>query len=675
MFEAQIFNDLSSAILALGEIVRFSNSNSNDLYNNNFNNNHISSVIKDINKIDVSDLHHNAKQNSVYIAIRGAKFNGEDFIGEAIRKKARFIVACKDYQPTSRLGISTIEKNLFIIQDEVIEEQIENSNSFKTNDFTSNTEFNHKKFDHKNTSENNIKYNQNITYWHEFFSQAILQDKIIIILVNNTRLALSYLASCLHSKQPEKIVAITGTNGKTSTCYFFAQICSFSNYNAGTIGTLGAMEFPSQNLLSSQVLPEHENPSEIIDKDVTNIVNNLTLTTPSPISLYSQLDEFAYKNITHVAIEASSHGLDQYRLDFVKLTGAGFTNLSQDHLDYHHNMESYYNAKKALFCRLSPSFAVINESSTYYSDLSNAYLSSRDYISDNKKNSNQNSILSYGNVHSKIYTNDVNTPLHNIKLVSYDGENLILSLNSHIYHSKCYLIAEFQIENLLCAIGLAYGAGIPIDSIIKLIPYIKNPPGRMEEVIFFPKKTNEIINENKNSKNQQNVKKIAKFNKEFAKIYIDYAHTPEGLELALKQLKKNCQGNLILIFGCGGERDETKRAIMGEIACKYANTVIVTNDNPRKESAGKIRSDIIKGCNDYIKNCDNDKKNAKHHGKNIQILEIPDRKDAIKYGIQKLKIFDFLLIAGKGHEIFQIVGENKIPYNDMECVKTTIELL
>lgn len=400
-------------------------------------------------------------------------------------------------------------------------------------------------------------------------------SNIIEIRVDNPRYALSYLSSLFYPMQPKNLVAVTGTNGKTSVSYFYAQICNLLGFKSGTIGTLGEIRF---------------------DKD-TFFRNSTKLTAPDSVDLHMALDSMERSGYSYVSIEASSHGLHQHRLDNVKIKAAGFTNLTHDHLDYHGSTEAYFDAKMHLFNYILPKnngTAILNSDDPKY-DLICSKLCDCE-------------ILDYGK-NAKF-----------MRILSTDR----FMLMEREYKINLNFLAEFQMYNLLCAIGLAISVGLNINEIMEIVNHLKQVPGRLELVATY----------------------------NGANIYVDYAHTPDGLKLGLESLKKN-KNKLYLVFGCGGDRDKDKRPIMGAIANTLADDVIVTDDNPRFEDPAKIRREI----------------------KCSKAIEIGDRYSAIKHAISNLKEGDVLLVAGKGHESYQIINDTILEFNDASVIKSIVKTL
>ena len=404
----------------------------------------------------------------------------------------------------------------------------------------------------------------------------VKQNNVKIIKAENPRKFLSEILSLYCTEKPKNIVAVTGTNGKTSVVNFYQQICTLLNFKSASIGTLGIID--SDNQLKS--------------KDGPN------LTSPSPTELHKILKKLREKKITHVAIEASSHGIYQHRIDYLNFKAVGFTNFSQDHLDYHFTIQEYFNAKLRIFSEAlaSNKYAVLNTDISEFNVL-------------NQTCKNRNiKVIEYG---KKAKDLEILCSIDDEWKVKVFGKKY--SLNSKIK-------GEFQLYNTLCSIGLAIACELPIDNVMNTISKIKAAKGRLELV------------RNYNG----------------AEIYIDYAHTPDSLKTVLHTLRKSCKGELHVLFGCGGQRDASKRALMGSVANELADHIVITDDNPREENATLIRQQISKFC--------------------PKGYEIKGRANAIKYAISNLKDNDILVIAGKGHENYQIIGTDIIHFSDFEEV-------
>jgi len=402
------------------------------------------------------------------------------------------------------------------------------------------------------------------------------------IRVAEPRLALAKASAAFFPQQPATVAAVTGTNGKSSTVDFLRQIWAHMGRKAASMGTLGAI-----------------GPSGVID---------LGHTTPDPVAIHETLDKLAKEGVTHAAMEASSHGLSQYRLDGVKLAAGAFTNLTQDHLDYHPDFDDYRRAKMRLFSDLLPKGApaVINADSPEREAFETAA----------KAAGLKPFTVGWRGDDLRI---DEATPRGT-------GQDLNIQWNGGEKLIHLPLIGEFQALNALCAAGIAMALGDPIEKILEGLTILKGVHGRLELVGQTAGK---------------------------APVFVDYAHTPDGLNVLLRAARPHVRGKLIIVFGCGGDRDATKRPIMGDVARRLADEVIVTDDNPRSEDPAKIRSAIRKGVPDAS--------------------EIGDRQAAILEGVRRLKAGDALLIAGKGHETGQIVKGVTIPFSDFDVARAALK--
>ncbi|HTV31711.1 MAG TPA: UDP-N-acetylmuramoyl-L-alanyl-D-glutamate--2,6-diaminopimelate ligase [Methylocella sp.] len=405
----------------------------------------------------------------------------------------------------------------------------------------------------------------------------------VFIAAKNVRAALAETAARFYPRQPDTIVAVTGTSGKTSVADFVRQIWTSLGVKAASLGTLG----------------------------VTTPAGNETgaLTTPDPVSLHKRLDGLAGQGVTHLSIEASSHGILQRRLDGVRLAAAAFTNLSRDHLDYHPTLEAYLAAKLELFERLmKPGQAAVIDADSDVAE----------------------KVIGVCKAHSlRIFTTGFNgTDLHLLDTEAEDfSTRLKIATAGQIHSIRLPLAGAFQIANALVAAGLCLTTGSPLDGVLSALEKLRGAPGRLE-----------LVGRQKG-----------------APIFVDYAHKPDALEKALEALRPFVPGRLILVFGCGGDRDRGKRPIMGEIAVRLADHVIVTDDNPRSEDPAGIRRAILTGAalRDHIE-------------------EIGDRAQAIARAIAMLHPSDGLLIAGKGHETGQIMGDQTLPFSDQACVRAAL---
>jgi UDP-N-acetylmuramoyl-L-alanyl-D-glutamate--2,6-diaminopimelate ligase len=408
-----------------------------------------------------------------------------------------------------------------------------------------------------------------------------LSDGVAFIRVNNPRHTLALAAAKFFPRQPETIAAVTGTSGKTSVAAFTRQIWSTLGYQAASIGTIGV------------VSPKGERYG--------------SLTTPDPIELHRTLDQLAGEGVTHLALEASSHGLDQHRLDAVRITAGAFTNLSRDHLDYHPTVEAYLAAKLHLFEDL------IAAGGTAVIGIDDCYAGQVVDIAEKRGLK----IIAVGE-HGA-----------DIKLVrgSIDGFAQIITVahDGRTYKIRLPLVGAFQVQNAGIAAGLAIATGAEPARVFAALEKLAGAQGRLE------------LAGTRNG----------------APIFIDYAHKPDALKKALESLRPYARGKLMVVFGAGGDRDTGKRPIMGRIAVENADRVIVTDDNPRSENPAAIRAAIL----------------AEAPG----AAEISDRAEAIRMAITELEAGDVLLIAGKGHEAGQIIGDRIVPFSDHEAVAAALQ--
>jgi len=404
---------------------------------------------------------------------------------------------------------------------------------------------------------------------------------VAFIQVENARRALALAAAKFFPRQPGTIAAVTGTSGKTSVAAFTRQIWTALGLQSASIGTVGVVSPKSETYGS--------------------------LTTPDPVELHRTLDRLAGEGVTHLALEASSHGLDQHRLDGVRIAAGAFTNLSRDHLDYHPTIEAYLAAKLRLFDTL------IAPGGTAVIDVDDCYAGQ--VIEAAKKRG------------LKIMT--VGEHGDGIKLVggAIDGfaQRVALAHGGHTYKVKLPLVGGFQVQNAAVAAGLAIATGAEPARVFAALEALTGAKGRLEHVGTY----------------------------NGAPIFIDYAHKPDALAKALQALRPYASGKLVVVFGAGGDRDTGKRPIMGRIAAENADRVIVTDDNPRSENAGVIRAAIL--------------------GAAPGASEIGDRAEAIRAGIAALKSGDVLLIAGKGHETGQIIGDKIVPFSDHDAVALALQ--
>jgi UDP-N-acetylmuramoyl-L-alanyl-D-glutamate--2,6-diaminopimelate ligase len=401
------------------------------------------------------------------------------------------------------------------------------------------------------------------------------------VKVPDARAALARAAARFYPRQPGTIVAVTGTSGKTSVAAFVRQIWQALGLESASIGTLGVVSRPLSRYGS--------------------------LTTPDPIALHELLDRLAASGVTHLAIEASSHGLDQKRLDGVRLAAGAFTNLTRDHMDYHATVEDYLNAKLRLFRDLLPDGApaVIDADSAVAPRVIAAVEARGLEAVTVGKNGGTIRLLSA-----------VRDRFASILDLEFGGRRRRL---------KFPLPGDFQASNALVAAGLCIATGGDADAVFGALQRLHGAPGRLERV----------------------------GEARGAAVFVDYAHKPDALEKALQALRPFVRGRLVLVFGCGGDRDPGKRPIMGEIAARLADVAIVTDDNPRSESPAAIRAEILAAA--------------------PSALEIGDRGAAIRAGIAMLADGDALMIAGKGHETGQIVGARTLPFSDADEARAALK--
>ena len=404
------------------------------------------------------------------------------------------------------------------------------------------------------------------------------------VMTPNPRRALALAAANFFPRQPRTIASVTGTSGKTSVAAFTRQIWQGLGFSSASVGTIGLVS-PKRTVYGS-------------------------LTTPDPVALHRELDELAGEGVTHLAFEASSHGLDQYRLDGVRIAAGGFTNLTRDHMDYHPDVAHYLNAKLRLFRDLvaPDGAAVISADHDCAAQVIDAARARKLRIIPVGRNGDGAG--------------------EGIRLVdvAIDGfaQRLTLEYRGRRRAMKLPLVGEFQIENALVAAGLAIGTGSEPDAVLDGIEHLEGAKGRLE-----------LVGEHNG-----------------APVFVDYAHKPDALAKALQALRPYAKRNLVVVFGAGGDRDAGKRPLMGAIAAGIADRVIITDDNPRGENPQLIRAAILAAA-----------KNA---------TDIGDRTEAIRTAVAALEPGDALLVAGKGHETGQIVGAKVLPFSDHDAVAAAL---
>jgi len=405
-----------------------------------------------------------------------------------------------------------------------------------------------------------------------------------LVVTEDPRQALAYASALWFGAQPGTMIAVTGTNGKTSVSTFARMIWTelgFPAVNLGTTGVEGAYTAP------------------------------LMHTTPEPITLHKTLADAQAAGITHAAMEASSHGLAQRRLDGVQLMAAGFTNFTQDHLDYHDSFDDYFDAKAGLFRRVLPQdgTAVLNI------DDPKGQLLATECEGLGQKT------LTVGRAEG--------ADLH-ILGQRYDatGQDVMFTWDGASHQTRLNLIGGFQAENVLLAAGLVIACGAAPNDVFDALPHLSTVRGRMQ---------------------------LAATRANGATIFVDYAHTPDAIATALKAMRPHVMGRLISIVGAGGDRDTGKRILMGQAAAADSDVVFVTDDNPRSEDPSSIRAMVLEGA--------------------PEATEVADRAEAILRGVDALQPGDALLIAGKGHETGQTVGDTVFPFDDVEQASVAVAAL
>jgi len=403
-----------------------------------------------------------------------------------------------------------------------------------------------------------------------------------LLQVAEPRRFLAIAAARFYGRQPETMVAVTGTAGKTSVASFTRQIWAYAGHPAAMIGTTGVVS-PTRNEYGA-------------------------LTTPDPVSLHKLLAELADEGVTHAAMEASSHGLDQFRLDGVELAAAAFTNLGRDHMDYHPTVEDYMAAKMRLFRGLLPkgSPAVVFADDAWSPQ---AIAAAREAGQDVRTVGRKGDFLT-------------------LKRVEHFRHKQIaeVHIGDDIFEVHIPLAGDFQIANALVAAGLAISTGVAAPVAMAALEKLVGASGRLE---------------------------LVGHTHDGALAYVDYAHKPDALENVLNSVRPFTTGRVIIVFGCGGDRDRGKRPIMGEIACRLADVVVVTDDNPRSEDPATIRAEIMSAA--------------------ACATEIGDRAEAIRKAVGLLKSGDTLIVAGKGHEEGQTIGGVTLPFSDHAELRKALE--
>ena len=402
-----------------------------------------------------------------------------------------------------------------------------------------------------------------------------------LIVASQPRRQLALIAARFFAKQPRCVVAVTGTNGKTSVVGFTRQLWAALGREAASLGTLG-LEGPAALATTGH-------------------------TTPDPVALHRLLAELADAGVDHLALEASSHGLDQHRLDGVQIHAAAFTNLTRDHFDYHGDLAHYLAAKQRLFSELlvAGGTAVLNADQPQYGQLAEICRARGIAVLDYGRNADRLRLVE--------------------QAPSPHGQVLTLVLDGNTQRIETGLVGGFQAANLLAALGLVLATGAEPDAALACLGRLQGAPGRLQQVGTHPSG---------------------------APVFVDYAHAPDALEQVLAALRPHTTGRLVVVFGCGGDRDRGKRAIMGGIAAGRADRVFVTDDNPRSEDPASIRRAVLEAC--------------------PRAIEIGDRALAIRTALAGLEQGDLLVIAGKGHETGQIVGDRVLPFDDAKEARAAL---
>ncbi len=416
-------------------------------------------------------------------------------------------------------------------------------------------------------------------------AEALKAAAVPVVVAEDARAALSGAASLWFDAQPDTMVAVTGTSGKTSVTQFTLQIWQALGLPACAIGTMG-------------VTGDYQAP--------------LAHTTPEPVTLHRILSEAAAAGVTHAAMEASSHGLDQHRLDGVRLKAAAFTNFSQDHLDYHKDFDSYFVAKALLFDRILPEDApsVVN-------------------IDDERGRQLVERLRGRGQAVFTIGRGEGADARITGQRFDATGQEVLVNWQGSLQRFRLNLIGGFQAENVLAAAALVILTGADRQAVFDALPGLHTVRGRME---------------------------LAATRANGATVFVDYAHKPGAVIAALQSLRPHVMGRIVVVIGAGGDRDKGKRPLMGQAAAKYADVVFVTDDNPRTEDPAAIRAEVMAGAGG-------------------DATEVGDRAEAILRGVDALQPGDALLIAGKGHETGQYIMGNVYPFDDAEQASIAVAAL
>ncbi len=412
-------------------------------------------------------------------------------------------------------------------------------------------------------------------------ADVALDTALPVLRADDPRRALALIAARFAGAQPERVVAVTGTSGKTSIAAFTRQIWASAGRAAASIGTTGLVS-PTRNEYGS-------------------------LTTPDPVALAELMAGLAREGVSDVSMEASSHGLEQRRLDGVTLAAAGFINLGRDHMDYHPTVEDYFAAKMRLFDTLLPKGAP-------------AVIFADDSWS-------ERAIAVARDAGASVLTVGRGGDLLRLKRLEHERRRQVAEIEAEgrIHRIVLPLAGEFQMSNALVAAGLAIATGVPVATALSALEHLEGAPGRLD---------------------------LAGTTASGAPVFVDYAHKPEALENVLSSVRPFTTGRVIAVFGCGGDRDRGKRPIMGGIAARLADIAILTDDNPRSEEPAAIRAEIKAGA--------------------PSLEEIGDRREAIREAVRRAQAGDTVVVAGKGHENGQTIGDKTYPFSDHDEVRAAI---
>lgn len=414
-------------------------------------------------------------------------------------------------------------------------------------------------------------------------AEALRDGDAALVVSETPRETMARTAALFFGAQPKTMIAVTGTNGKTSVSTFVRQIWNELDLEAVNLGTTGVE--------GSWAAP-------------------LNHTTPEPITLHRTLKQAAFEGITHAAMEASSHGLDQRRMDGVVLKAAGFTNFTQDHLDYHETFEAYFDAKAGLFARVLPEdgTAVINMDDAHGVDMvAIATVRGQGLITVGRTSADLQLVA---------------------QRMDATGQDLRFSYLGRTYQTRLNLLGAFQADNVMLAAALVIACGAEPAHVFDTLEHLTTVRGRMQ---------------------------LAATRANGAAVFVDYAHTPDAVSTALSAMRPHVMGRLVAIVGAGGDRDAGKRPLMGRAAAENSDVVFVTDDNPRSEDPALIRAAVMEGC--------------------PEATEVGDRAEAILRAVDTLGPGDALLIAGKGHESGQIVGDDVLPFDDAEQASVAVAAL